>query len=271
MNFPTFLVLLAVAAPPDLPPAIVPDNPAPTATAPDTKLLAGTFKEMLLKNMPTPLTESLNGWGNQKEAVIGVYWKKEGPLRYKPEPMKKQVNDGHWQKVRVEAIDPAKSLSLEIANMRTSPTGTTLFDATVGLDTRITYEQQMWTAGKRLYAGETRCRCRAELKLTVELDNKLEFASGSLVPNFMLRVRVTKADLQYRDFVCEHTLGVDGKPAEVMGKTVLEFVKKVKPNLEKDMLAQANAGIVKAADTKEIRIEFDKILKGQPPAVKREK
>jgi len=232
----------------------------PEAAKPDTKQLAAAFKGMLLKNLPNPLTESLNGWGNQKEVVIGVKWEKKGIL-YKPEPMRDTKNDGHWQKVRVDAIDPAKSLSLDITNLRTSPTGTTLFDAAVGLDSRLTYEQQMWGGGKRLYAGETRCRCRAELKLVVELDNKIDFPAGSVIPNFILRVRVTKADLHYHDFKCEHTLGVEGKPAEVMGKAVLEFIKKAKPNLEKDMLAQANAGIVKAADTKEIRIELDKLLK----------
>jgi len=255
---PFALACLMIAAPPASPVL-------------DTQLLAQTLKGMLLKNLPNPLTETLNGWGNQNEVVIGVYWKKEGPLRYKPEPMKSKKNDGHWQKVRVDAIDPAKTLSLAISNVRSSPTGTTLFDAAISLDTRVTYEQQMWAMAKRLYSGETRCRCRAELKLTVELDNKLEFPAGSVVPNLTLRVRVTNADLTYRDFVCEHTLGMDGKPAEVMGKVALEFAKKVKPNLEKDLLSQANTGIVKAADTKEIRLEFDKILKGQPPAVKREK
>jgi len=243
--------------------------PAESPQAVDTQLLAQVLKGMLLKNLPKPLTETLNGWGNQNEVVIGVYWKKEGPLRYKPEPMKSKKNDGHWQKVRLDAIEPEKSLSLDITNLRASPIGTTLFDAKIGLETRMTYEQEMWTLAKRVYAGETRCRCRAELKLTVELDNKLEFADGSIVPNLKLRVRVTSADLTYRDFVCEHTLGMDGKPAEVMGKATLEFIKKVKPNLEKDMLAQANAGIVKAADTKEIRIELDKLAKGQPPVVKK--
>jgi hypothetical protein len=254
---PIALACLIASAPAESPPAV------------DTKHLAEILRGMMLKNLPKPLTESLNNWGNQNEIVIGVYWRKEGPLRYKPEPMKAKKNDGHWQKVRVESIEPEKNLSLEIANLRPSPNGTTLFDAKIGLDTRMTYEQEMWAMAKRMYAGETRCRCRAELKLTVELDNKLEFADGSLVPNLRFRVRVTSADLTYRDFVCEHTLGMDGKPAEVMGKATLEFIKKVKPNLEKDMLAQANAGIVKAADTKEIRIELDKLAKGQPPAVKK--
>jgi hypothetical protein len=36
-------------------------------------------------------------------------------------------------------------------------------------------------------------------------------------------------------------------------------------------MAKANAAVVKSADTREVRIEFGKLLTGQPPAVKREK
>jgi len=34
----------------------------------------------------------------------------------------------------------------------------------------------------------------------------------------------------------------------------------VKPNLESDLLAKANAAIVKAADTKEVKVELGKLL-----------
>ncbi len=38
-------------------------------------------------------------------------------------------------------------------------------------------------------------------------------------------------------------------------------MKKFKPDLERDLLAKANAAIVKAADTKEVRVSLGGLLK----------
>ena len=102
------------------------------------------------------------------------------------------------------------------------------------------------------------------MKLEAELTSRADLKPGSFLPDLAIRVRVTKADLTYRDFVCEHTLGVGGDVAKVLGKAAHEFIKKAKPDLEANLLAKANAAIVKAADTKEVRVEFDKLLTGKP-------
>jgi hypothetical protein len=52
-----------------------------------------------------------------------------------------------------------------------------------------------------------------------------------------------------------------------MGKAVYEVLKAVKPDFEKGLLEKANAAVVKAADTKEVKVEFDKLLTGKLPAV----
>jgi hypothetical protein len=228
----------------------------------DAKQLADTLRGLLLKNLPDPLVESKTGWGEQREVAIGLKWERKGLVRFRPEVMRDLKNDGHWQKVTVTASEPDKSLSLKIGNVKPAD-GKTTFDAAVGLDVRLKYEQQVWAGGKRVYAGETRCRCHADVKLAVELTTRLEPKAGAVLPDLAFRVRVTQADLSYRDLVCEHTLGVGGDAARVLGDAAHEFVKKVKPDLEKDLLAKANAAIVKAADTKEVRVEFDKLLTGK--------
>lgn len=228
----------------------------------DAKQLADTLRGLLLKNLPDPLVESKAGWGEQRDVAIGLKWERKGVVRFRPEVMRDVKNDGHWQKVTVTAADPDKSLTLKIGNVKPAD-GKTTFDAAVGLDVWLKYEQQVWAGGKRVYAGETRCRSHADLKLAVELTTRLEPKAGTVIPDLAFRVRVTQADLSYRDLVCEHTLGMGGDAAKVLGKAVHEFVKKAKPDLEKDLLAKANAAIVKAADTKEVRVEFDKLLTGK--------
>jgi hypothetical protein len=247
-RFLSFAAVLLLAQSP-----AVAQSPQPDRNA----VVSQTLRVLLLRNLPEPLVESDRGWGRQKEPRIG-----RG---------REPRNDGHWQRVKVEAIDPAKTLVLAVGDLATPQPGRTSFDAYLGLDTRLTYQQQFWKAGKRLYGGETRARCRAALKLSCELTSRLEKPPGALLPEVVVRVRVTDADLHYTDLVVEHTAGLDGERAEKFGEVVLEFLGRVKPNLEKDLLAKANAAIVKAADTKEVRLALDQLLSGQPPAVTRGK
>ena len=234
----------------------------------DTKELAASLRNLLLANLPDPLVEANMGWDTQRDVAIGVQWEKKGLMRYRPSVMHDVKNDGHWQKVHIHAKDPAKTLTLEVTNVRVPEVGRTLFDAHIGVDSKIIYEQQMWTAGKRIYAGESRARCREELNCLVEVTDKVEFKPGSVLPTVSFRVRVIEAKLSYKDLVVEHTAGLDGAAAKLVGKGLLELLKKVQPHTEGDLLAKANAAIVKAADTKEVRVEFDKLLQGKPPVTK---
>ena len=231
----------------------------------DTNELASTLRKLMLANLPDPLVEADMGWNTQREVAIGMKWEKVGRVRLKPVVMRDVKNDGHWQKVHIHATDPEKSLTLTVTNVRSPEVGKTLFDAQIGLDSKIIYEQQMWLGGKRLYAGASQARCRAELHCVVELTDKVEFKPGSLLPAVSFRVRVVDAQLSYKNLVCEQTLGLSGEAAKLVGKTLLEVLKKVQPHTEKDLLAKANIAIVKAADTKEVRIEFDRLLQGKPP------
>lgn len=238
---------------------------APPAPARDTKELSAILRKLMLANLPEPLVEANMGWDIQREVAIGIKWEKKGVLR-KPVIMRDVKNDGHWQKVHIHAKDPDKSFALTVGNIRASEPGKTLFDADIGLDTTIVYEQQMWVGGKRLEAGESRARCRAELHCVVELTDKIEFQPGSRLPVISFRIRVVEANLKYKDLVCERTLGVGGDAAALFGKTMLAVLKTVHPNTEKDLLAKANAAIVKAADTKEVRVELDKLFLPNPAA-----
>jgi hypothetical protein len=244
---PSLLALFAVALP-----------AAAADPAFDPKALSAVLRPMLVAALPAPLSVAPMGWGGQREVTIGVKWEKQR-LLYKPVPMKAVRDDGHWQKVTLTAIDPAKSLALNIRDVRTAA-DKTLFDAAIGLDVRAVYENQMWGMGKRVYAGETHVRCRAVLDLRCELTSSTTFEPGALLPTVAIRVRATEARVGYSELVCEYTLGVSGKPAALLGKAAFEVMKKVAPQVERDLLAKANAAVLKTADTKEVRVEFDKLL-----------
>jgi hypothetical protein len=242
---------------------------APAAEPADTTHLSQALRELLLQHLPDPIVSSEHGWGRQRETTVGLKWHREGKLRARAEPIKAMRNDGHWQKVSIRAIDPQRTLALGVGPVSHPEPGRATFDAMLGLDVRLVYEHQLWKSGARLYGGETRAKCRAALRLQCEMTSRLEPKPGAVLPDAVLRLRVTKAELFYTDLVCEHTAGLDGEAAKTVGEAVHKLLRQVKPSLERDLVAKANAAVVKAADTKEVRVEFDRLLTGKPPAVTR--
>lgn len=209
--------------------------------------------------MPSPLVQSAPGWGQQKEVTVGG--------RLKGMPVKELKNDGTWRRLSVIARNPERSLAVGLKDAVYPEPGRATFTAMIGLDVDLKFEQQHWQNGLRLYSGETRGRCRAALLLKCEIVSRTEKKPGSVLPDLIVRGRATEAQLFYQDLVIEHTAGIGGDGAKLLGEAAITTVKQVKPELERQLLAKANAAIVKAADTKEVRVSFDAILKGQVPGV----
>jgi hypothetical protein len=260
---------ITLKAPP--PPAETGGSRPPPATSPtpepidpaEVAVLEKTIRGLLLANMPEPLVQSAPGWGAQKEVTVGG--------RLKGMPVKELKNDGTWRRLSVIAHNPGQSLAVRLRDAVYPAPGRATFTALIGLDLDLRFEQQLWQNGLRLYSGETRGRCRAGLLLKCEILSRTEKKPGSLLPDVIVRGRATEAHLFYQDLVIEHTAGIGGDGARLLGDAAINTVKQVKPDLERDLLAKADAAIVKAADTKEVRLSFDSIVKGQVPGIPRSK
>lgn len=246
---------------------------SPTAERPDpadVKALEATLRDLLIKNLPDPVVQSSSGWGQQKDGVVRVNFQRDG-LKLRSEPVRGMRNDGHWKRVSIRAANPQRTLAVGVTDAAYPEPGRATFTAMIGTDCDLKFEQQLWRSGKRIYSGETRARCHAAVLLKCEVTSRTETKPGSLLPDLVFRVRVTDAQLFYEKLVVEHTAGVGGDAAKLIGETVLDVVKKAKPDLERDLLAKANAAVVKAADTKDVRVSFESLLKGGGPALTRAK
>lgn len=243
------VLLVALAAP-----ARAADPPA------DTAALARVVRDLILQHMPTPLVETKHDWGRQREVSVGLNVRRDGPLRWQAEPRRAMRNDGHWYAVTVTVPDPKRSLAVAVRNVRPAGEGAVAFDAELAADVDLRFVQQLWRAGVRVYSGETRGRCGATLRLACEASTKFEANPGSFLPSATVRFRATAADLSYDRLLVEHTLGVGGDAARLMGDGAHALLTRVKPSLERDLLAKANAAIVKAADTRDIRVGLDKLI-----------
>jgi hypothetical protein len=220
--------------------------------------LAGTLRGALVRTLPTTLYESSPGWGHTRQ-VSEIKWKGQG-LHVHPEKVHKDKNDGDWRKIRVSADNLADTLILDLRNVQWPDEGGVTFALFLSFDSKVDYTHQKWDKGARLWDSSVQARLRVKLTLNCEITTRLEPGS-SVLPDAVFRFRVTKADLQYDQLVVEHIAGIGGTGAKLLGDAARRMIHDIKPNLERDLLAKADAAIVKAGDTKEVRVRVSDLFK----------
>jgi hypothetical protein len=232
------------------------EQPKPEEVAAISRLM----RDMALKHMPDPLLKANHTWGKQKEFAVGRVMLRN-PNKVGPAMPRELFNDGLWRRFTVTARDPAETFAIGIPELVRPAEDTMLITINVAMDINFRMEQQLWKRGLQLYSGETRGHCKGGVQLKAKVVHRLEFKPGTLVPDVVLKITTTEAKLFYDKIVIDHTAGLDGEDARAMGDLVIDLVKSIKPDLEKELLERGNAAIVKAAGTREIRLELDKLAK----------
>jgi hypothetical protein len=256
----TLAALIFAAAAAAQPPKAPPPHAAKLATDPaEAAALTKVLRDLARKNIPDPLSKSSQNWGKQK-AVTVIHRYRDG-LRVWSEAVQELRNDGHWRRTTIRLPEPDK-LAIAVTELTHPAPGT--MHATVALVAErvdLRFEQQLWRNGLRLYGGESRGHCKGGLLLKAEVVTKTELKKGSFLPEVTLKLRVTDADLFYEKVVVDHTAGLDGDAAKVLGDVLIDVVKAVKPDVEKELREKAEAAIVKAVGIREFRLALDQILK----------
>jgi hypothetical protein len=221
--------------------------------------IAKLMREQALQKMPDPLVTSNDGWGKQKEFVVGKVILRN-PKKFGPDAPTEMVNEGLWRRFTITARDPDKTFAVGFSEMVRPAADTLNVTLNVAMDINFRMEQQLWLRGRQLYSGETRGHCKSAVQLKAVVTHKTEFKPGSLLPEIALKITTTDAKIFYDGLTIDHTAGLDGEDAKKVGDLVIDLVKKVKPDLERQLLEKGNAAIVKAAGTKEIKLQLDKLM-----------
>lgn len=252
MKRPIFLtVSLLLLCPPGL---FAQSSPASQGSV---EQLGDVLKPLLMDALPKYLHASSQNWGHQVNVPVGVKWS-----GLKPSVQKSPRNHGEWKRLFVTTQNLPRTLDLKIRDVKNVNTEKQTFKVFLTFQMGVEYEQQNWESGARLWSGSV--RARAQVKLEMECENTIRVdLDKNYLPDFIIRARATSAKLSYDHLVIEHINGVGGDAAKVIGAAVHGVVKKARPSIERDMLAKANAAIVKAADTKEIRVGFGGLLKAK--------
>ena len=235
---------------------------SPKTDPEEAAALSKVLRDLAKKKLPDPISKSSQNWGHQKAATV-IHRYREG-LRIWSEAVQEFRNDGVWRRTTIRLPEPDK-VALAVTELTHPEPGKML--ATVAIVAErvdIRFEQQVWKNGLRLYGGETRAHCKGGLVLKAEVASKSEVKKGSFLPDVTLKLRVTDADLYHEKLIVDHTAGLDGDAAKAFGDVLLDVVKAIKPNLEKDLRDKAEAAIVKAVGIREFKLALDQLLQGKP-------
>jgi hypothetical protein len=250
-RFAVALVVLVVLLPAPLF-AQTKSAPAASPAAPAATLnqLSSALRTFLLANIPATLYSKSRNWDRQE-----ISPKLKG-LRVVHVPR----NDGTWRKIKVTPDNPARTLEVKVSDLKNRGKDKMTFKTFVALGTRVEMEEQIWESGHRLYSGSMRARLRIKLDLDVENTIKLDY-KGGILPDVVFRLKIIAAKVSYDNLVVEHIAGVGGSAARLTGEAIRSALKKWKPSVERDLLAKASATLLKAGDTKEIRLGLGSLTK----------
>jgi hypothetical protein len=223
--------------------------------------LAGDLRGLLLKELPTPLYEKEHNWGHQAMVKRRHVEGKLGDLHVEVTHVSK--NDGVWKKLRADAVNPSETLVFDLRNVVSPEPGKIMFQVYAALDTHVVYTHQRWESGLKLF--DAAARAKARIKVTIDCEATTRLENGALLPDLVIELKVTKADVKYDNLKFEHIAGVGGEAAQLIGELAHAALKQWHPSIEKDALAKASAAVIKAGQHKEVRLSLAKLFKSSAP------
>ena len=217
--------------------------------------LAAALRPVILQALPKPLYEKSENWGNTAMAVNQIKLR-----RLRPQFIKTPKNEGTWRKTTVTARSPETSLEFNLSDLKPEGADRLTFKAFLALEVHVEHEEEIWEKGLRLFRDDTEARVRIKAHLDLETTMRLEKNPQSFIPDTVFRLRVIKADVSYDNLVFEHLAGLGGTGARWTGEALRGLLKQWKPSIERELLAKANAAILKAADTRDVRISLGNLI-----------
>ena len=229
---------------------------APAQQPDNLAQLSKTLKPLLADALPEVLYEKHDNWGHTTMTPHAIVWH-----GLRPEFTKTPRNDGTWKHIKITVRNPKQSVDIRMYGLKKIDDERLGFKTDLSFACGVEYDQQNWESGVRLWSGSVRARLRVKAHLDCENLIRLETKEGSFLPDVVFRLRVAKAYVSYDDLVVEHIAGIGGTAAKVIGDTFHDAMNQWKPSIERKLLEKGNAAILKAADTKEVRLGLSGLFK----------
>lgn len=254
------------ATPPEAPTRMEPRPSKPAlggaAVSPEQiKRFSRALRGLMLTAMPSPLYEKRTGDDRTASTVNGMKW--DG---LKPKLQYAEKNDGPRRHMKLTGENLEKNLQVDMKNLKLHEAGRTTFDLLIGMPLRMDFTEERWSKGVRLYDATARARVQAWM--TLHCESTMRTVADGFLPTIVYRLRVVDSDFLYTDLVFEHVAGLGGEAAKLLGDTAHSALTQWKPSVERKLRERLETQIVKAADTKEIRLGLGGISRGKTEAKK---
>jgi hypothetical protein len=181
------------------------------------------FQEFLTsiarEHLPDKYEKSKN-WGHTKRVVSGLRVELDG-LRLETRRRYRDVNDGAWQKYRIDILDPDKHFEVKLHSLRQEE-NKVLGKVIVEARLKVFGRHSQWERGVQLFSVSAEATARVRLTASVECTARLD--ASKLPPDVILSPRVTAADLKILDFELQRVGELSGPGVESLSHTVREIL-----------------------------------------------
>lgn len=231
-------------------------SPAPAQQPANLKELSRALKPLLADALPPVLYEKEHNWGRTTMVAHAIHWR-----GLRPEIRKTPRNDGTWKWIKISVRHPKQTVDIRMYGLKRINDEKQTFKTDIAFLCGVEYDQQNWESGIRLWSAGVRARLRVKAHLECENIIRVDTKENPFLPDVVFRLRVAKARVGYDDLVVEHIAGIGGTAAKVLGEAFHDAMNQWRPSIERKLLERASAAIVKAADTKEVRIGLSGLFK----------
>jgi hypothetical protein len=189
--------------------------------------------------------ENEKQWGKKKDAVRGLYIKREG-LRIKTHRTTEAVNHGTWTKYRVELLDPEQYFQVRLQQVHALPNNRLAFDILCDARVRIFGRLSQWQQGIQLISLGAEADATVQVVLQCDLATRLD--TSTIPPGLEFDPVVRQADLQIKDFRVRRISQVNGPLVKALSASVREMLEDEIEHRRAKLLAQINRQIDKRRD-----------------------
>lgn len=192
------------------------------------------------EHLPEQYEKSKN-WGQTKRVWAGVKLERDG-LRLETRRRYRDVNDGAWQKYRIELIQPRKHFHIELANIRQID-NKILGEITVVARLHAFGRHSQWERGVQLFSISADATARVRLKAQLEITTRLD--ATKVPPDLLLSPRVTSAEIEILDFRLDRVSDLSGPMVKSLSSTVREVLEDKLVEKREKLVEKMNKSLAK--------------------------
>ncbi|MGH9204817.1 MAG: hypothetical protein ACRD2A_26625, partial [Vicinamibacterales bacterium] len=163
-------------------------------------------------------------------------------LRLETRRRYRDVNDGAWQKYRIDVIDPDKHFEVKLQNIR-QVENKVLGDVIVEARLKAFGRHSQWERGVQLFSISADATSRVRLSASVEATARLD--ASKLPPDVILSPRVTSANLEILDFRLERVGEFSGPAVRSLSHTVREILEERIADKREKLVDKLNKSLAK--------------------------